>query len=177
MAAFNPRRFLVPANAIRLIELLFALLALSTAAGWSSKSISYQDLNRSDFNVVNNINFFIAMAIISVIFLSINAAIIVLNKPLIPPKIDLPMCGLLSTLVLLSSVILGVSLTKLGNSTAIKEAGLVFHSMEAALAFGFMAGACLLCSTWFACRAKMMEGEIPAEQTRSIAELPGDIPT
>ena len=46
---------------------------------------------------------------------------------------DLPVCGILSTLGLLSSVILGLSLTQLGNSTAVKEAGLDFHSMEAAL--------------------------------------------
>ncbi|KAL8582077.1 hypothetical protein ACOMHN_003998 [Nucella lapillus] len=177
MAAFNPRRFLVPANAIRLFELLFALLALSTAAGWSSKGISYRDLNRSDFNFVGNINFFIAMAVITVIYLSINAVIILLNRPLVPPKIDLPVCGMLSCMVLLSAVILAISLGKLGNSVAVQEAGLVFHGVEAALAFGFMGGVCLVCSTWFAFRTKLMEGQIPSEQTRSIAELPGDIPT
>ena len=44
-------------------------------------------------------------------------------------------------------------------------------------AFGFMGCVCLICSTWFAFRAKLVEGEIPPEQSRSIAELPGDIPT
>ena len=58
--------------------------------------------------------------------------LMILFHHLFPPK-DLPVCGILSTLGLLSSVILGVSLTQLGKSTAVKEAGLVFHSMESAL--------------------------------------------
>ena len=64
-----------------------ALLAVSTVAGWSSKGISYRDLNRSDFNVRSNINFFIAVAVICIIFLSINVFIVLLNKRPIPPKI------------------------------------------------------------------------------------------
>ncbi|KAK7490444.1 hypothetical protein BaRGS_00018230 [Batillaria attramentaria] len=177
MAAVNPRRFLVPANAIRIVELLCAILALASVAGWSSKGITYKELNSHDFNVLGNINFFIAMAVISLIFLTVNVALVLFNKRLIPPKVDLPCCLLLGVLVLLSSVILGVSLAQLGSSTAVKEAGLSFHSMEAGLAFGFIGSACLVCSTWFAFRARMIESDIPVEQTRSIADLPGDIPT
>ena len=63
------------------------MLAVATVAGWSSKGVSYGDLNRSDFNVLSNINFFIAIAVISIIFLSINVLTVLLNKRVIPPKI------------------------------------------------------------------------------------------
>ncbi|KAK7100388.1 hypothetical protein V1264_023350 [Littorina saxatilis] len=168
--------FALPHICITCVQVL-ALLAVATVAGWSSKGVTYRDLHRSDFSVLGNINFFIAIAVISIIYLAINVAVILLNKPLVPPRLDLSVCGVLSTLLLLSSVILAVSLTKLGGSTAVQEAGLLFHSMESGLAFGFMVSACMVCSTWFAFRAKMVEGEIPPEQSRSIAELPGDIPT
>ena len=69
------------------IHQVCALLAMSTVAGWNSKGISYRDLNRSDFNVRSNINFFIAVAVICIIFLSINVFIVLLNKRPIPPKI------------------------------------------------------------------------------------------
>ena len=69
------------------IHQVCALLAMSTVAGWNSKGISYRDLNRSDFNVRSNINFFIAVAVICIIFLAINVFIVLLNKRPIPPKI------------------------------------------------------------------------------------------
>ncbi|XP_025110446.1 uncharacterized protein LOC112573944 [Pomacea canaliculata] len=177
MAATNPRRFFFPANAIRIVELLCAVLALAMVAGWNSKGITYRDLNSHDFNFVSNITFFVASSVICIIILSATVVFILFRKPFIPPKIDLPVSGLLCALLLLSSVVLGVSLAQLGNSISVKEAELSFRTMEGALALGLICSICLICSTVFAFRARLVEGEIPSEQTRSIAELPGDIPT
>ena len=79
--------FILNNDAFVFICQVCAMLAVATVAGWSSKGVSYGYLNRSDFNVLSNINFFIAIAVISIIFLSINVLTVLLNKRVIPPKI------------------------------------------------------------------------------------------
>ena len=69
---------------------------------------------------------------------------------------DLPVCGILCTLGLLSSVILGVSLTQLGKSTAVREAGLEFHSMESALVRVFLSACLSVCLSVWALSAQCM---------------------
>ncbi|BFY99321.1 hypothetical protein BsWGS_02360 [Bradybaena similaris] len=172
------KRFFKPENTIRLVELLLAVLIVSLAFGWESKGIRYVHLNKGDYDEVGNIVFFLMIGMVSLLFLLTVLTYSVARSPrLFPPCLDLVISSSLSVLTFIASAILAHSLSNLGKSLAVREAGLKFTALQATLIFGLVLAMLLAVSAAFAfCYCRKNSG-YTTNDSRTMTDLLDDIPT
>ncbi|XP_041360233.1 uncharacterized protein LOC121376432 [Gigantopelta aegis] len=169
--------FVLPPNILRLLEMLCSIVAFSLIFGWKSEGVTYRQLDHSEYDVINNIDFFLGMSVLTLLIVSILCFVILIKPVYLSPCLDLVINALLGGFLLIAAIVMCSSLTQLGNSITVKEAGLTFSSMEGAIAFGFICSLSLAGNSWFAYQAHRQRSDIPLNQSHAHASLPVDIPT
>ncbi|XP_046544872.1 uncharacterized protein LOC124255081 [Haliotis rubra] len=177
MAGFRIRNFVLPPNLLRLIEVLLSVVAVCLVTGWRSEGFSYNDLNRSDFNVLHNLQYFVGMSTLTFLAVAVLCLIVLIKPVYLSSLVDMILNAVLSVLLFIAAIVLCVSITRLGESAAVKEADLTFSSLEGAVALGFICALALGGSGWFALQTHRRRSDLPLNQSHTNADLPGDIPT
>ncbi|CAG5119998.1 unnamed protein product [Candidula unifasciata] len=172
------QRFFKAENTVRVVELLLAVLIVSLSFGWESKGIRYVDLNKGDYDEAGNIVFFLMIAMVSLLFLLCVITYSVVRSPrLFPPCLDLVISSSLSLLLFIAAVILAHSLSSLGKSLAVREAGLGFAAFQATLVFSLALAVLFAVSAAFAFCYYRRKSDYMMSDSRNMADLPDDIPT
>ncbi|XP_055885818.1 uncharacterized protein LOC106059828 [Biomphalaria glabrata] len=172
------RRFFSPENTVRVVEMLFALFIVSICFGWNDKGVGYSDLNDGDYNEGGNIVFFMMIAMVSLIFLLCVIIYSILRSPRVfSPCLDIVICSSLSLLTFIATVVMAHSLTNLGKSLEVREAGLNFNALQATLVFGIALALLFAVSSAFAVCFYRKKSELTIGDSRNMTDLPDDIPT
>ncbi|GFO19609.1 hypothetical protein PoB_004611400 [Plakobranchus ocellatus] len=85
--------------------------------------------------------------------------------------------GGLSLLMFIATAVLAHGISKLGESVAVREAGLHFGHLQTALVFGLVLAMLLAISVAFSICHYTRKDHIMFRDSRSMADLPDDIPT
>ncbi|XP_059175641.1 uncharacterized protein LOC131955511 [Physella acuta] len=172
------RLFFTPENTVRVVEMLFALIIVSICFGWKDKGVKYSDLNSGDYDQGGNIVFFMMIGMVSLLFL---LCVIIYSMLWIPrvfsPCLDIVISSSMSLLTFIASVVLAHSLSNLGKSLAVREAGLNFSALQSALVFGIALALLFAVSAAFAVCFYKKKNEMMMGDPRNMADLPDDIPT
>ncbi|XP_005107697.1 uncharacterized protein LOC101848610 [Aplysia californica] len=171
------RRFFSPGNSLRIVELLYAIFVVSFSYGWSDKGVNYSDLNGGDYDECNSIIFVMMVGMISLVFLLCVCLYSIMGKILAPCK-DIVANGVLSLLMFIAAIVLSHTLSKLGKSQGVREAGISFGSLQTALVFGIALAMLFALSAAFAvCFYRKRSDFMLNDSRTTMADLPDDIPT
>lgn len=158
--------------------MIVAVFLTSTTFSWEDKGIKYSDLNAGDYDQGGTIVFFNFVAILSLIFIGcILMYCIIWSPKLISMRLNILSSGSLSVLMFIATAVLAHGLSNLGKSVAVKEAGLHFGQLETAVVFGLILAMLLATSVAFSLCHYRRSDHIMFHDSRSMTDLPDDIPT
>ncbi|XP_064607397.1 uncharacterized protein LOC135471903 [Liolophura sinensis] len=175
MGVGSVRLFSMPSNFIRVVELVLSLVAFGLVLDWNCGGVTYSDLSQGDVNIINNLNFFIAISIISFLVALVICLITVLELKNFTSLLDVILSGTFALFWLIASLVMYAGLTSIAYSQSIKEANISFTSLEAAIGIGFFNSIYFGGSTWFAISAHRESDESSFGPARLSADLPSDI--
>ncbi|GFS19030.1 hypothetical protein ElyMa_003278300 [Elysia marginata] len=172
------KRFFTPDNSLRLLQMIIAIFLTSITFSWEDKGIKYSDLNAGDYDQGGTIVFFNFVAMLSLVFLGCVLFYCIIWSPkIISTRMDMLSSGGLSILMFIATAVLAHGISKLGKSVAVKEAGLHFGQLETAVVFGMILAMLLAVSVAFSVCHYRRNDHIMFRDSRSMTDLPDDIPT